>query len=72
MSCPSQVPFVCGWAEERDGDEAKTLTGVEEASKGVVTTYGLQLFFSVPSQGSTEQIRLLAVHQDILNVEVIK
>lgn len=52
--------------------EAKTLTGVEEAAKGVVTTYGLQLFFSVPSQGSTQQIRLLAVHQDILNVEVIK
>ena len=52
--------------------EAKTLTGVEESAKGVVTTYGLQLFFSVPSQGSTQQIRLLAVRQDILNVEVIK
>lgn len=52
--------------------EAKTLTGVEEASQGVTTTYGLQLFFSVPTQGSTEQIRLLAVHQDLLNVEVIK
>ncbi|KDA05503.1 glycosyl transferase [Microbacterium sp. CH12i] len=55
-----------------DNAEAKTLTGVEEAAKGVVTTYGLQLFFSVPAQGSTAQIRLLAVHQDILNVEVIK
>lgn len=55
-----------------DNAEAKTLTGAEEASKGVVTTYGLQLFFSVPSQGSTAQVRLLAVHQDILNVEVIK
>lgn len=55
-----------------DNAEAKTLTGAEEASKGVVTTYELQLFFSVPSQGSTEQIRLLAVHQDILDVEVIK
>jgi hypothetical protein len=55
-----------------DNPEAKTLTGVEEAAKGVVTTYELQLFFSVPSQGSTEQIHLLAVHQDILNVEVIK
>lgn len=53
-------------------EEAKTLTGEEEASKGVVTTYELQLFFSVPSQGSTAQVRLLAVHQDILNVEVIK
>jgi len=55
-----------------ENPEAKTLTGVEEAAKGVVTTYGLQLFFSVPAQGSTEQIRLLAVHQDILDVEVIK
>lgn len=55
-----------------DNAEAKTLTGVEESAKGVVTTYELQLFFSVPAQGSTEQIRLLAVHQDILNVEVIK
>lgn len=55
-----------------ENPEAKTLTGVEEAAKGVVTTYGLQLFFSVPAQGSSEQIRLLAVHQDILNVEVIQ
>ncbi|WP_194419718.1 glycosyl transferase [Microbacterium abyssi] len=55
-----------------ENEEAKTLTGAEEASKGVRTTYGLQLFFSVPSQGSTEQVRLLAVHQDILDVEVIK
>ena len=55
-----------------ENPEAKALTGVEEAAKGVVTTYGLQLFFSVPAQGSTEQIRLLAVHQDILNVEVIQ
>ena len=53
-------------------DFLEALTGVEEAAKGVVTTYGLQLFFSVPAQGSTEQIRLLAVHQDILNVEVIQ
>ena len=55
-----------------ENPEAKTLTGAEEASKGVVTSYGLQLFFSVPTQGSTAQIRLLAVHQDILDVEVIK
>ena len=55
-----------------DNAEAKALTGAEEASKGVTTTYGLQLFFSVPSQGSTEQIRLLAVHQDLLKVEVIQ
>lgn len=55
-----------------ENPEAKALTGVEEASKGVETSYGLQLFFSVPTQGSTAQIRLLAVHQDILDVKVIK
>ncbi len=55
-----------------ENPEAKALTGAEEASKGVETSYGLQLFFSVPAQGSTAQIRLLAVHQDILNVKVIK
>ena len=55
-----------------DNPEARVLTGAKEASKGVNTTYSLQLFFSVPSQGSTEQVRLLAVHQDTLDVEVIK
>ena len=55
-----------------DNAEAKALTGVEESAKGVTTTYGLQLFFSVPTSVSGEQIRLLAVHQDLLNVEVIK
>ncbi|WP_298036602.1 glycosyl transferase [uncultured Microbacterium sp.] len=55
-----------------ENPEAKALTGVEESAKGVTTTYGLQMFFAVPAQGSTEQIKLLAVHQDLLNVEVIK
>lgn len=66
---PTSTDAVIKFGENPD---AKTLTGVEEAAKGVVTTYGLQLFFSVPAQGSTEQIRLLAVHQDLLNVEVIQ
>jgi hypothetical protein len=52
--------------------QAKALTGVTESAKGVKTTYEFQLFFSVPAQGSTEQIRLLAVRQDLLSVEVIK
>jgi hypothetical protein len=51
---------------------AKALTGADQSAKGVTTTYGMQLFFSVPTQVSGEQIRLLAVHQDVLNVEVIK
>lgn len=52
--------------------QAKALTGVTESAKGVTTKYEFQLFFSVPAQGSTEQIKLLAVHQDLLSVEVIK
>ena len=55
-----------------DNAEAKSLTGASESAKGVRTTYGLQLFFAVPAQGSSEQIRLLAVHQDLLSVKVIK
>lgn len=51
---------------------AKALTGVDQSAKGVKTTYSMQLFFSVPTQVSGEQVRLLAVHQDVLNVEVIK
>ncbi len=52
--------------------QAKALTGTAESAKGYQTNYSFQLFFAVPAQGSTEQIRLLAVHQDLLSVEVIK
>jgi len=52
--------------------EAKALTGVTESAKGVVETYGMQLYFAVPAQGSNEQIRLLAYHQDRLSAKVIK
>lgn len=52
--------------------QAKALTGVTESAKGFTTKYEFQLFFSVPAQGSTEQIRLMAVRQDLLSVEVIK
>jgi hypothetical protein len=55
-----------------DNAQAKALTGVSESAKGVVTTYEFQLFFSVPAQGSTEQIKLLASRQDLVSVEVIK
>ncbi|WP_435744582.1 glycosyl transferase [Microbacterium sp. PMB16] len=55
-----------------DNPQAKALTGVSEAAKGVESTYGFQLFFAVPAQGSTEQIRLLAVRQDMLSAKVIK
>lgn len=55
-----------------DNAEVKLLAGASEAAKGVRATYSFQLFFAVPSQGSTEQIRLLGAHQDILSAEVIK
>ncbi|UJP11164.1 glycosyl transferase [Microbacterium sp. KUDC0406] len=56
-----------------DGNpEAEALTGAKEAKKGVRTTYGMQLFFAVPAQGASAQIQLLAFHQNILKVEIIK
>ncbi|GAA2891502.1 glycosyl transferase [Microbacterium esteraromaticum] len=55
-----------------DNPEASALTGVKESAKGFTTTYSIQLFFSVPAQGSNEQIRLLAYHQDLISVKVIK
>ncbi|MBT2485752.1 MULTISPECIES: glycosyl transferase [unclassified Microbacterium] len=55
-----------------DNAQAKALTGASESAKGVETTYEFQLFFAVPAQGSTEQIKLLAVRQDLLSVKVIK
>lgn len=55
-----------------DNPEAAALTGVKESAKGFTTTYSIQLFFAVPAQGSNEQIRLLAYHQDLLSVKVIK
>ncbi|KJL28047.1 hypothetical protein [Microbacterium oxydans] len=51
---------------------AKALTGASESAKGVETTYQFQMFFAVPAQGSSESIRLLAVHQDLISVKVIK
>lgn len=66
---PKSADVSIRWGEN---PQAKALTGVTESAKGIVTKYEFQLFFSVPAQGSTEQIRLLAVRQDLLSVEVIK
>ncbi|GAA3626770.1 hypothetical protein GCM10022200_06430 [Microbacterium awajiense] len=51
---------------------AKTLSGAEESASGFTTTFGDQLFFYVPGQGSTEKIRLLGYSSDILSAKVIK
>ncbi|GAA5154249.1 hypothetical protein GCM10025768_25130 [Microbacterium pseudoresistens] len=50
---------------------AKALTGTESSTTGYVTTYSMQLFFSVPAQGATEPIALLAASQHLLSVEAI-
>ncbi|MDN3494508.1 hypothetical protein QL996_01080 [Planococcus sp. APC 4015] len=49
----------------------KTLSGAEQSSTGFTTTYGDQLFFYVPGQGSTEKIRLLGYGSAILDAKVI-
>lgn len=54
-----------------DNPAVKTLTGVEESSTGFFTTYSDQLFFYVPAQGSSEQIRLLGYRSSILEAKVI-
>ncbi|MBS0025000.1 glycosyl transferase [Microbacterium paraoxydans] len=53
-------------------EQAKALTGATESATGVETTYLSQLFFAVPSQGSSEPMKLLASTQDLLSVKVIK
>ncbi|WP_217183796.1 hypothetical protein [Streptomyces sp. AC495_CC817] len=55
-----------------ENPQAKALTGVTESKSGIESTYIIQLFFAVPAQGSSEQIRLLGYHQDVLGEKVIK
>lgn len=50
----------------------RTLTGVEQSATGFTSTFGDQLFFYVPAQGSTEKIRLLGYSSSILDAQVIK
>jgi hypothetical protein len=49
----------------------QALTGVAESATGVSTTFADQLFFYVPSQGSTEKIRLLGYSSNILEAKVL-
>jgi hypothetical protein len=55
-----------------DNPTVKTLAGAEQSAAGFTTTFSDQLFFYVPSQGSTEKIRLLGYASDILDAKVIK
>jgi hypothetical protein len=55
-----------------DNPTVKTLAGAEQSAAGFTTTFSDQLFFYVPSQGSTEKIRLLGYASEILDAKVIK
>lgn len=55
-----------------DTPTVKAITGETESATGFTTTFGDQMFFYVPAQGSTDKIRLLGVGSDILNAKVIK
>jgi hypothetical protein len=56
-----------------DGNpEAKALTGVDQSSTGLTTSYVDQLFFYVPGQGATgSKIRMLGYQTNILDAKVI-
>lgn len=54
-----------------DNPTVKTLTGVDQSSTGFSTTFGDQLFFYVPGQGSNEKIKLLGYGSNILDAKVI-
>jgi hypothetical protein len=55
-----------------DNPTVKTLAGVDQSATGFTTTFSDQLFFYVPSQGSTEKIQLLGYASDILDAKVIQ
>ena len=54
-----------------DNPTVKTLTGVDQSATGFSTTFGDQLFFYVPGQGSNEKIKLLGYGSNILDAKVI-
>ena len=50
----------------------KALAGADQSATGFTTTFTDQVFFYVPTQGSTEKIRLLGYSSDILDAKVIQ
>lgn len=54
-----------------DNPTVKALAGADQSASGFSTTWSDQLFFYVPSQGSTEKIRLLGYASEILDAKVI-
>ncbi len=55
-----------------DFPRAKVLAGVDKSDKGFETSYGDQLFFYVPGEGSDEKISLIGFASNILNAEALK
>lgn len=55
-----------------ENPRVKALTGVETSSKGFETSYGDQLFFYVPGEGSGEKISLIGFASNILSAEALK
>jgi hypothetical protein len=52
--------------------QVRVLTGVEQSATGFTQTFGDQLFFYVPLEGSGERIRLLGYQSNILEASVIE
>lgn len=50
----------------------KALAGADQSATGFTTTFTDQVFFYVPTQGSSEKIRLLGYSSDILDAKVIQ
>ncbi len=50
---------------------ARALTGVTQSATGFTTTYADQLFFYVPSAGSTEPIQFLGYRSNVLSAKVV-
>lgn len=55
-----------------DDEVLQSLTGEEQSAGGVRTRYVDQLFFYVPAQGSTEQIRLLGRSSSIRDAQLLE
>lgn len=58
-------------AEVNTEGEVKSLSGVSKSTKGIVATYGVQLFFSVPPVGSSDKIVLLGFSQGLISAKEV-
>ncbi|MFG6476506.1 glycosyl transferase [Microbacterium sp. P06] len=68
---PTNAEAVIKLTGDPGNPAVRALTGVDQSSTGFTTTYSDQLFFYVPPQGSSEQVRLLGYRSSILEAKVI-